>query len=54
MVDLLGAMMYCNFILMYFGLYLLVFVNACSKTFLNVGQFSKKIFSRANSLINKF
>lgn len=52
MVDLLGGMMYCNFILMYFdSLFIscccVFFFNACSETFLNVGHFpEKKLYFR--------
>jgi hypothetical protein len=55
-VDLLGAMMYCNFILMYLVHdYLLVFfLNACSKTFLNVGHFPKKKLCFQNLFHSKF
>ena len=49
MVDLLGGMMYCNFILMYFDSLFIscFFFNACSETFLNVGHFpEKKLYFR--------
>lgn len=56
-VDLLGAKMYCNFILMYFDLWLFISFfkkNICSKTFLNVGRFSKKgtLFSKTYFLVS--
>lgn len=57
MVDLPGAMMYCNFILTYFDLWLFIscfFLNACSKTFLNVGHFPKKKLHFQKPLPSKF
>lgn len=56
MVDLLGAMMYCNFILMYFDLWL--FIGFLKKyLFKDISEcrpFSKKetLFSKPYSLVN--
>ena len=55
MVDLLGGMMYCNFILMYFDLLFIsvFFSNACSETFLNVGHFPEKILYFRKAILSK-